>query len=100
MGVGGDNDALAALPQRMIRHTLYRRLGWALGPVWKGAEYFVAIRIRPPDRPGRSESQCRLRHPGPKHIINTNLKKIGNILRKEGRAVLGPKSYLIGRFAA
>jgi len=28
------------------------------------------------------------------------LKKIGNILRKEGRAVLDPKSYLIGYFAA
>jgi len=100
MGVGGYSDALAVLPQRMIRHTLYRRLGWALGPVWKGAEYFAAIRIRSPDRPARSESQCLLRHPGPKHIINTNLKKIGNILRKEGRAVLDPKSYLIGHFAA
>ena len=75
MGVGGYSDALVALPQRMIKYTLYRRLGWALGPVWKGAEYFAAIRIRSPDRPACSESHCRLRHPGPKHIINTNFEK-------------------------
>jgi hypothetical protein len=58
MGVGGYSDALAALPQRMIRYPLYRKLGTALGPVWKDAVYFAAIRIRSPGHPARSESQC------------------------------------------
>ena len=85
MGVGGYSDALAALPQRMIGHTLYRKLGWALGPVWKGAEYFAPIKIRNPDRPARNESQCQFRHPGPKHIINTILKKSGTFYGKGGQ---------------
>jgi hypothetical protein len=88
MEVGAYSDAVAALSQRIIRHPLYRRLGWALGPVWKDAVCFAAIRIRSPDRPARSESQCRLRHPDPKHIINTNLKKLTTLYGKKGGQLL------------
>jgi hypothetical protein len=39
--------------------------GWALGPVWTGAEILVPTGILSPDRPARSESLHRLRYPGP-----------------------------------
>ena len=43
--------------------------GWAPGPVWTGAENFVFIGIRYPDRPARSESLYRLGHLGrPLHV--------------------------------
>jgi len=37
--------------------------GWALGPVWRGAENLVFTGIRSPDRPARSQSLYRLRYP-------------------------------------
>ena len=38
MGVGGQSHAPAALPPRMTRYLLYRRLGGTPGPVWSGAK--------------------------------------------------------------
>jgi hypothetical protein len=67
MGVGGQRHAPAALPTGMTRYPLYRRLGKAPGPVWKGIENLARTGIRSPDRPARSESLYRLRYPGP-HI--------------------------------
>jgi hypothetical protein len=37
--------------------------GWALEPVWIGAENLAPTRIRSPDIPAHSESLYRLRHP-------------------------------------
>jgi hypothetical protein len=37
--------------------------GWAPGPVWTGAENLPPTGIRPQDRPARSQSLYRLRHP-------------------------------------
>jgi hypothetical protein len=40
-GVDGQRHAPAALPPGKIRYALYRRLGWAPGPVWTDAENFT-----------------------------------------------------------
>ena len=37
--------------------------GWALGPVWTGAENLAPTGIRTPDRPARSQSLYRLSYP-------------------------------------
>ena len=37
--------------------------GWALGPVWTGAENLAPTGIRSPDRPARSQSLYRLSYP-------------------------------------
>ena len=37
--------------------------GWALGPVWTGAENLARTGILSPDRPARSQSLYRLRYP-------------------------------------
>jgi len=39
--------------------------GWVTGPVWTGAEYFVAAGIRSSNLPARSESLYRLINPSP-----------------------------------
>jgi hypothetical protein len=39
--------------------------GWALGPVWTGAENLAPTGIRSPDSPARSESLYRLSYRGP-----------------------------------
>jgi hypothetical protein len=44
---------------------LLQEAGWALGPVWTGAENLVLTGIRSPDRPARGELPYRLRYPGP-----------------------------------
>ena len=41
------------------------KAGWATGPVWTGAEYLAATRIRSSQRPASSESLNRLSYPGP-----------------------------------
>jgi len=55
-GVGGQRHAPAALPPGKTRYQLYRRRGWAVGPVWTGAENLAPIGIRSPDCSARSES--------------------------------------------
>jgi len=51
MGVGGQRHAPAALPPGKTPFPLYRKAGWASGPVWTGAENLAS-----PDHPARSES--------------------------------------------
>jgi hypothetical protein len=43
--------------------TIVQEAGWALGPVWTGAENLASTAIRSPDRPTRSQSLYRLRYP-------------------------------------
>jgi len=38
---------------------IVKEAGWALGPVWTGAENLAPTGIRSPDRPARSESLYR-----------------------------------------
>jgi len=64
-GVSGQRHAPAAVLPGKSRYPLYKRAGWAPGPVWKGAEKLAPTGIWSPDRPGRSESLHRLRYPGP-----------------------------------
>jgi len=52
MGVGGQPHAQAALPPGIIRYTLHEG-GWALGPVWTGAENLAPTDIRSPNCPSR-----------------------------------------------
>ena len=42
---------------------IVREAGWAVGPVWTGAENFAPTGIRFPDRPTFSQSLYRLRYP-------------------------------------
>jgi hypothetical protein len=52
-------------PQERDPVPIVQEADWAPGSVWTGAENFAPIRIRSPDRPGRSEYLYRLRYPGP-----------------------------------
>jgi hypothetical protein len=45
---------------------LYRKAGWAPGPVWTGAENLAS-----PDHPVRRESLHRLSYRGPLHLMQT-----------------------------
>jgi hypothetical protein len=54
MGVGGQRHAPTDLFPGKTRYTLYRRLGWAPGPIWTGAENLAPTGIRSHDRPARS----------------------------------------------
>jgi hypothetical protein len=49
---------------------IVQEAGWALGPVWTGAENLAPTGIRYPDRPARSQSQYRLRYPA--HVLFIN----------------------------
>ena len=42
---------------------IVQEAGWALGPVWTGAENLAPTGIRSPDRPARSQSLYRLSYP-------------------------------------
>ena len=53
----------AALPPGKTPYPLYRKAGWAPGPVWTGAENLAS-----PDHPVRRESVHRLSYPGPLHL--------------------------------
>jgi hypothetical protein len=59
MGVCCQRNATPALPPEKRQEA-----GWALGPVWTGAENLSPTRIRSPDRPAHSESLYRLRYRG------------------------------------
>ena len=63
-GVDGQGHAPAALPPGKRPGTHLQEAGWALGPVWTGAENLTPTGIRSPDRPARNESQYRLSYPG------------------------------------
>jgi len=64
MGVGGQRNVPASLPQGNTRYPLYRRLD-VPEPVWTGTENLASTEIRSPDRPDRSESLYRLHHLSP-----------------------------------
>ena len=60
MGVGGQRHAPATLTLRMIP-AVHRTGGWVGGRAGlDGCGKSRPIGIRPPDRPARSESLCRL----------------------------------------
>jgi len=65
MGVGGQRHALAVFTPGKDGVPIVREAGWVPGPIWIGAENLVYTGIRPPDRPGRSESLYRLSFRGP-----------------------------------
>jgi hypothetical protein len=47
---------------------IVQEAGWALGPVWTGAENLTPTGIWSPDRPARSQSLYRLRYPARRHM--------------------------------
>ena len=49
---------------------IVQEVGWAPGPVWKGAENVASTGIRSPDRPARSYSLYRLRYSGPQRRLS------------------------------
>jgi hypothetical protein len=65
MRMGGQRHVPAGLPPGKTRYLLYKRLGWASGPVWTGTENLASTGIRSPERPARSESLYRLSYRGP-----------------------------------
>ena len=65
---------------------IVQEAGWALGPVWTGAENLTPIGIRSSDRTAHSESLYRLSYPGPqnKHIAKNDPLKYENYFPKNG----------------
>ena len=63
MGVGGQRHAPSALSPGKQPVPFVQEAGWALEPVWTGAENLAPTGIRSPDRPGRSELPYRLCYP-------------------------------------
>ena len=59
---------------------IVQEAGWALGPVWAGAENLASTGIRSPDRPARSQSLYRLRYPA--HFVMDNLSIFCEVLYK------------------
>jgi hypothetical protein len=55
MGVGGCHAPAAFTPWKELV-PIVQEAGWALGPVWIGAENLAPTGIRSPDLPARSES--------------------------------------------
>ena len=45
---------------------ILQEAGWALGPVWTGAENRASTGLQSPDCPARSQSLYRLRYPAHK----------------------------------
>jgi hypothetical protein len=64
MGTDGKRHAPASLPPWKYPVPTLQEDGWALGPVWTGAEYLTSTGIRFPDRPARIQSLYRLSYPG------------------------------------
>jgi hypothetical protein len=54
-GAFGRRHAPAALPPEKETLAIIQEAVWALGPVWTCEESLAATRIRPPDRPARSQ---------------------------------------------
>jgi hypothetical protein len=68
-GEGGGVDNAAPLPlhpQGIKPVPIVQEAGWALWPVWMGAENLTPTGIRSPNRPARSKSLCRLNYPSPR----------------------------------
>jgi hypothetical protein len=56
MGVGGQHHAPTAFTPGKDAIPILQEAGWALEPVWRGAENLVPTGIRFPDLPAGSES--------------------------------------------
>jgi len=78
MGVFCQRHAPAALPPEKRQEA-----GWALGPVWAGAENLSSAGIRSPDRPDRSESQYRLSYRGLQFLFEGNKERTSNLFSDE-----------------
>ena len=65
----GQRHAPAALYLGKDPVPIVQEAGWALGPVWTGAENLFSTGIRSPDRPARSQSLYRLRYPAHRHAM-------------------------------
>jgi len=59
--VGGQRYAPANCLREKDPVPIVQLVGWAMGPVWTGAENCAPTVIRCPERPDRSESPYRLR---------------------------------------
>ena len=69
MKVGGQRHAPAVLPPAKTRYPLYRRVSGLQGRSERVRKNLAPpTGIRPPDRPARSESLCRLSYRGPPQI--------------------------------
>ena len=61
---------------------IVQEAGWALGPVWTGAENLAASGVRSPDRQARSESLYRLSYPGLHQAVDNRWKITTDIAAK------------------
>ena len=68
----GQRHALAALYPVKDPVPIVQEAGWALRPVWTGAENLAPTEIRSLDRPARSQSLYRLRNPA-YHVMYMNV---------------------------
>jgi len=59
----GKPHAPAALYPGKDPVPILQEVGWALGPVWTGAENFASTGVPSLDRPARSQSLYRLSYP-------------------------------------
>jgi hypothetical protein len=64
-GMGGQRHAPAGLFPGKGPGILCTEGGWVPGSVWTCAEKLTTTGFRSPDRPSRSKSPYRVRHPGP-----------------------------------
>jgi len=74
MGVDGQRPAPAALPMRMTRYPMYRRLDGSQGRSERVRKISPPTGIRSPDPPARKESLYRLSYPDPQKVRGTNHK--------------------------
>ena len=93
MGVGGQRHTPADFTPGRDPVPILQEAGWALGPVWTGAENLAPTGIPSPDCPARSESLCRMSYPGP-----LNNSEIYEIFAETGRnrAVNAVRSKNVG----
>ena len=61
------NPGRSLLPGE-TRYPLYKKAGWAPGPVCTGAENQSPTGIRSPDHPARRQSLYRLSYPSPRNL--------------------------------
>ena len=62
VGEGSASRPGRSLPPGKDPVPIVQEAGWALGPVWTGAENLAFTGIRPFDRAARSQSLYRLRY--------------------------------------
>ena len=75
MGLSGQRHAPAVFTPGKDAVPIVQEAGWVPGPFWIGAENFVLMGIRSPDRPARSESLYGLTYPGQWHFKKDALNR-------------------------